>query len=121
MPSISFTNHAINTTLTESAIIATFLADSHPSHLFPASGASPDAPLIRARIAFFVDAYMNKVNAKVYAALMASESEVEGKAEEIASQVEKEIEPLLEDAGPFFGGAAKVSMAEVRFKSFHPH
>jgi glutathione S-transferase len=40
------------------------------------------------------------------------------KREELGEQtvkvVEREIEPLLQDANPFFGGTEKLTMAEVR-------
>ncbi|GAP90386.2 putative glutathione S-transferase domain-containing protein [Rosellinia necatrix] len=45
--------------VTESAIVAAYLADAFPSHLVPASGDSNGA-LTRARVAFFVDTFMSK-------------------------------------------------------------
>lgn len=47
---------------------------------------------------------------------MKAESEEEKKriSEEMVKAVEKEIEPLLQDAAPFFGGSQQMTMAEVR-------
>ena len=42
-----------------------------------------------------------------------TEEEKEAKADELVATVEKEIEPLLKDAAPFFGGSDKMTMAEV--------
>lgn len=39
-------------------------------------------------------------------------------SEEMVKAVEKEIEPLLQDAGPFFGGNKKMTMAEVKLSTF---
>jgi hypothetical protein len=43
----------------------------------------------------------------------ASEEEKQAKAQEWVSTVEKEIEPLLVDADPFFGGSKELTLAEV--------
>lgn len=51
MPSLSYNGEII----TESAVVAQFLADAYPSHLVPTSSEEGGA-LKRARIAFFVDA-----------------------------------------------------------------
>lgn len=53
VPSLSYNGEII----TESAVVAQFLADTYPSHLLPASS-DPNGALTRARIAFFVDACM---------------------------------------------------------------
>ena len=67
----------------------------------------------RAKINFFVDAFMSKVNGQILPLLRAEESEKEALVEKIVQAVEKEVEPLLKDAGPFFGGSSKVTLAEV--------
>jgi len=69
--------------------------------------------LERAKINFFVDAFMSKVNGQILPLLRAEESEKEALVEKILQAVEKEVEPLLKDAGPFFGGSSKVTLAEV--------
>ncbi|MCJ1380910.1 hypothetical protein MMC17_004019 [Xylographa soralifera] len=114
VPSISFSNGVLNSEIiTESAIVSQFLADAFPSHLLPASHASPTAALTRARIAFFFDTYSTKVIGKMFEALRGTtEEEKEAKADEFVAVVEKEIEPLLKDAAPFFGGSDRMTLAE---------
>lgn len=103
----------MNTSLRESAVVAQFLADAHHSSLQPPQ-TSPTTAAQRARIALFVDVFFNKVNAGNFKMML--EKDV-GKKEEMARQlvegVQKEIEPFLEGAGPFFGGAEELTMAEV--------
>ncbi|KAI8953151.1 glutathione S-transferase domain-containing protein [Xylaria longipes] len=104
--------------ITESGIVAAFLADAFPSHLVPASG-DANGPLARARIAFFVDAYMSKVNAHMFPLIMAkSEEERAALVQKTVDGVVKEVEPLLANAGPFFGGSDKLTLAEVLTGSF---
>ena len=45
--------------------------------------------------------------------LASSAEEKETKAKETLAAIEKEIEPLLANAGPFFGGSEKFTLAEV--------
>ena len=115
VPAISFSNGVLDSEIvTESAIVVQFLADAVPSHLLPASHSSPTAALTRARIAFFVDAYFSKVYSKMFEAMCCTtEEDKMAKADEIAAAVEKEIEPLLENAAPFFGGSEQMTLAEV--------
>ncbi|KAK2060759.1 glutathione S-transferase domain-containing protein [Colletotrichum caudatum] len=114
VPALSYDGEIV----TESAIVSQFLADAHPSHLAPAAG-SRDAALRRARVAFFVDAYFTKANAVVFK-LYAAKSEAEARelAETFVDVVAKEVEPLLKDAAPYFGGSDKVTLAEVLTGSF---
>ena len=42
------------------------------------------------------------------------EEEKERLGAEVVEAVKKEIEPLLEGAGPFFGGSKTITLAEVR-------
>ncbi|TDZ19448.1 Glutathione S-transferase [Colletotrichum orbiculare MAFF 240422] len=114
VPSLSYDGEII----TESAIVSQFLADAHPSHLLPASG-SKEGALARARIGFFADAYFNKANSlvfKIYGAK--TDAEAESIAAAFVDVVAKEIEPLLGDAAPYFGGSAKPTLAEVLTGSF---
>lgn len=109
VPSLSYNGEI----LTESAVVAQFLADTYPSHLLPAS-TDPNGALIRARIAFFVDAWFTKVNSFWFKALFAKTAEdANESAEELVKGIVKEIEPLLKDAGPFFGGSNKLTFAEA--------
>ncbi|RYN35060.1 hypothetical protein AA0115_g2366 [Alternaria tenuissima] len=109
VPAIDFNGEII----TESGVVATFLADAYPSHVLPAAG-SPDAALTRAKINFFVDTWFSKAGSYFYKILMAgSEDEKAKLSQEFVDVVGKEIEPLLKDAKPFFGGSQKVTLAEA--------
>jgi len=110
VPAIDFNGEII----TESGIIAQFLADAYPSHVLPAAG-TVEGALTRARIHFFVDTWFSKAGSYWFQ-ILRQESE-EGKeklGKEFVGIVEKEVEPLLKDAGPFFGGSSKITLAEVR-------
>lgn len=97
----------------ESAIVSWLLADLHPSHLAPPSNA-PDGPLTRAHIAFFVDAYFGKfISASMKINMAKTDEDAEAAIDPAVDTVVKELEPLVQDAGPFFGGSEKLTMAEV--------
>lgn len=120
MPSIAYHDASLATPphdsviLTESAIVAHFLADLHPSHLLP-EPKSPQGALKRARIGFFHDTWATKCNSLQYKVILAAdEEEKQARADEFIASIKKEIEPLLADAAPFFGGSDKITMAEVR-------
>ena len=101
--------------LTESAIVAQFLCDAHPSHLLPASDSSPEAALFRARVNFFVDTWNTKVGTYMWSMFRAENAaQKEAKSKEWVAAVEKEIEPLLQGCAPFFGGSKDMTLAEVR-------
>ncbi|KAK0129342.1 hypothetical protein ONS95_001271 [Cadophora gregata] len=108
VPSINYNGNIV----TESAIVAQFLADAHPSHLVKTSSEEGGA-LQRARIAYFVDAYFSKVNGGFWGLLFAEGEEKEKAGQVFVDAVVKEIEPLLQDAAPFFGGSRKLTLAEV--------
>jgi glutathione S-transferase len=79
----------------------------------PASG-DVSSGLKRARINFFVDTWFSKVGSYWFQiAGKDSEEEKEGLAKDFVAAVGKEIEPLLKDAAPFFGGNDKITLAEV--------
>ncbi|KAK2010438.1 glutathione S-transferase domain-containing protein [Colletotrichum eremochloae] len=114
VPSLSYDGEIV----TESAIVSQFLADAHPSHLLPPAG-SKDAALRRARIAFFVDTYFSKANSVLFKVQLAkSDAEAQEFATSYVDVVAKEVEPLLKDAAPYFGGSDKVTLAEVLTGSF---
>jgi len=92
--------------------VTQFLCDSRPSHLLPPLSA-PRAALDRARINFFLDTWNSKLGSWYGIALASSEEEKEKKVEEFLGALGKEIEPLLKDASPFFGGADKLTLVEV--------
>lgn len=105
--------------VTESGIVTQFLCDSFPSHLLPASKESPTSALTRARINFFVDTWNSKVSSFHFATMRASDAtEKEAKCKEWVATIEKEIEPLLADAAPFFGGSQELTFAEVQVAPF---
>ncbi|KAB5559909.1 thioredoxin-like protein [Coniochaeta sp. 2T2.1] len=100
--------------ITESGIVAQYLADAHPSsHLLPASNAEGGA-LRRARVAFFVDAFFSKFHSHLGKFVFAkSDEDASAGVEAAVAGLLKEVEPLLKDAGPFFGGSEKLTLAEV--------
>jgi glutathione S-transferase len=113
VPSIKYSDDTLNEEIiTESGIVAQFLADAHPSHLLPASN-SPAGALRRARINFFVDTWFSKAGSHWFKLLRTPEEEKEALVTEFVDIVTKEIEPLLKDAAPFFGGSEKFTLAEV--------
>ncbi|CAI7611224.1 unnamed protein product [Penicillium glandicola] len=107
--------------ITESGIVAQFLADAHETHLLPASSPTENA-LYRARLAFFVDAFFSKALPSFFASLRATDdAERELAAEQLVAAIVKEVEPLLADTegkGPFFSGSEKLTLAEVLSGSF---
>jgi len=114
VPSLSYNGEIV----TESAIVATFLADAYPSNLLPAS-TDPKGPLTRARINFFVDTYFSKVVGLYHKAQIASsDADRESLANDFVAAIVKEIDPLLTDAAPFFGGSSELTLAEVLTGSF---
>ncbi|KAK4691046.1 glutathione S-transferase, partial [Lecanoromycetidae sp. Uapishka_2] len=126
VPSIKISNGLLkDEIITESAIVSTFLADNFPNPKFyPASRESPTSALTRARIGFFVDTWFTKVNPHMYPVLMAEGEEKEKLSATLVAAIKKEIEPLLDGAGPFFGGSESMTLAEaltapfvIRFRS----
>jgi glutathione S-transferase len=100
--------------IAESAIVAQFIADVKPSTLLPVSNSSSTSALQRARINFFIDTWNTKIGSFMFSMFRAaSEEEKEAKSKEWVAAVHKEIEPLLENAGPFFGGSKDLTLAEV--------
>jgi glutathione S-transferase len=104
--------------LTESAIVSYFLADTFPGKLIPESS-SPHGPRVRARVQFFVDTYFTKLEPHISQYIGAkTEENRESITKTIIEQVVKELEPLLKDANPFFGGSSNIGLAEVLAGSF---
>ncbi|KAJ3109570.1 hypothetical protein HK100_003278 [Physocladia obscura] len=114
VPSINWNGNII----TESAIVAQFLADAYPSHLLPPS-TSPDAALRRARINFFVDTFFTKFQNHLFKVFSAkSDQEIDDAVNVAVAGAVKEVEPLLFDASPFFGRSDELTLAEVLTGSF---
>lgn len=109
VPAIDFNGQVI----TESGIVSQFLVDAYPSHLLPAAGTTQNA-FTRARIGFFVDTWFTKAGSFWYQILRQEDAaEKERLSKELVAVVSKEIEPLLKDASPFFGGSDKLTLAEA--------
>ncbi|KIW84509.1 hypothetical protein Z517_03759 [Fonsecaea pedrosoi CBS 271.37] len=113
VPSINYNGHII----TESAVVAQFLADAHPSHLLPRT-ASVDDALYRARVAFFVDTFVSKALPLIFGGWRAqTDEEKDTAAQDLVAVLVKEVEPLFDWAGqgkgPYFGGSDKLTLAEV--------
>ncbi|KAI5861531.1 glutathione S-transferase domain-containing protein [Durotheca rogersii] len=99
--------------ITESAVVAGYLADAFPSHLLPVSNA-PGGALTRARIAFFVDTFFTKVNGTFFKIVFAkTDDEAAALVKEYVDAIVKEVEPLLGNAAPFFNGSDKLTLAEA--------
>ncbi|KAI0892093.1 glutathione S-transferase domain-containing protein [Annulohypoxylon nitens] len=114
VPSLEFNGEI----LTESAVISNFLANEFPSHLLPASNA-PGGALFRAKVEFFVDTFISKVNGNLIKAQFAkTDEEAESFVKEYVDAVVKEIEPLLGNAAPFFNGSERLTQVEVLTGSF---
>lgn len=112
VPSINYNG----TIITESAVVTQFLVDAHQSHLLPPTTSVSNA-VFRARVAFFVDAFISKVLPQIFAGWRAqTEAEKDANAEALVAAVVKEVEPLFnwtEGKGPFFEGSERLTLAEV--------
>ncbi|KAJ5121302.1 uncharacterized protein N7515_009263 [Penicillium bovifimosum] len=107
VPSLSYNGEII----TESGIVAQFIADAHPSHLLPPFLPSYKRPLPRTKVVPHFFASLRAAN----------DAERDAAAEQLVAAIVKEIEPLLADTegrGPFFGGSEKLTLAEVQSGSF---
>ncbi|KAL2752988.1 hypothetical protein ACRALDRAFT_2088277, partial [Sodiomyces alcalophilus JCM 7366] len=114
VPALSYDGQII----TESSVVAQFLADAHPSHLLPASNTKEGA-LRRASVNFFVDAFFSKVYPAFFKAISAATDEAVAEAgRATADNIVKELEPLLADAAPYFGGSDKPTLVEVQTGSW---
>lgn len=98
--------------LTESGLIAQFLVDAHPSHLSK-TNSEPGGALWRYQANFFVDTYFSKVQPLFNSTLSAKGEAKEIEGTKFTDAIVKEIEPLLADAAPFFGGSSRLTIAEV--------
>jgi glutathione S-transferase len=114
VPSISYNGEIF----TESAIVSWLIADANPGKLVLAS-TDPGGPQHRARISFFVDTYFSKFQSGLMK-LFGTKTDAEAVpiVEAAVDQLVKELEPLLKDAGPYFGGSDKITQAEVLTGSF---
>jgi glutathione S-transferase len=99
--------------LIESGIIAQFLADVVPGPLAPVSN-TPLGAIVRARLNYFIDTWNTKIGSFMFNMFRAATPDAkEGLSREWVAAVKKEIEPLLNDAKPYFGGSPRMTLAEV--------
>lgn len=97
----------------ESGPIAQFLSDAYPG-ILQKSSSEPGGALQRLRTNLFVDAWVAKVVPKLFAGIYAEgDAEKRRTGDELVKAIKDEIEPLLADAAPFFGGSATLTLAEV--------
>ncbi|KAF2416133.1 hypothetical protein EJ08DRAFT_703731 [Tothia fuscella] len=114
VPSIKYNGEIF----TESGPVSWLLADAYPDKLVPASNAKGGAEK-RTRIAFFADTYFTKFQSQLLKIFGAkTDEEIESIVTAAVDQVVKELEPLLKDANPFFGGSDHITLAEVLTGSF---
>lgn len=99
--------------LIESDIICQFLVDIYPSHLCPPP-TSIGTALQRASMSFFIDTYWTKFHSTLFGLF---EAPTKNDEEKIIGEAIKglivEVEPLLKDAMPFWGGSQRLTLVEV--------
>lgn len=99
--------------LIESHIIVQFLADIIPGSISPPSN-NPIGAIYRARLNYFIDTWNTKVGTFMFNMFRATTSQAkESLSREWVAAIKKEIEPLLGDAKPYYGGSPKMTLAEV--------
>jgi glutathione S-transferase len=99
--------------LIESEIIVQFLADAVPGPLAPPSN-TPQGAIARARLNYFIDTWNTKIGSYMFNMFRAAKIDArEALSSEWVAAVKKEIEPLLTDANPYFGGSSSMTLAEV--------
>lgn len=109
VPVLLFNGHVI----IESAIVVQFLADLYPSHLCPPP-TTPESALRRAHMSFFIDAYWTKFHTHLFRLFEAPTAADEAHVVRAAVDgLVREVEPLLGDAAPFWGGSDRLTLAEV--------
>ncbi|ROW00336.1 hypothetical protein VMCG_07325 [Cytospora schulzeri] len=102
----------------ESAITCQFLCDVYPSHLCP-QPTTTEGALRRARMSFFIDAYWTKFHIILFRLFEApAKNDEELIIDDAIAGINKELEPLLVDASPFWGASDKLTLAEVMMGPF---
>ena len=109
-------------TLTESALIVSFLLDNQPKSAILPLPTDPDGPLARYRLNFLVDTYFTKVNPLMFKMVGAATPDIQTThVNSILKIVSTEIQPLLANKtgpGPFFNGSTVLTYAEVMIAPF---
>jgi glutathione S-transferase len=100
--------------LIESGIIVQFLADLLPSGRLELPSNTVAGAMQRARLNFFIDTWNTKVGPFMFNLFKAqTAADRESFSRDWVGAVRKEIEPLLADAAPYFGGSQRLTLAEV--------
>jgi glutathione S-transferase len=110
VPALEYDGHI----LTESDLISQFLVDTHHESKLLNRSSEPGGALQRFRTAQFVQQF-SKAHTK-FDAIVYSRGSVEEKTIMVGKYIEavaKNVEPLLKDSVPFFGGATRMTLAEV--------
>ncbi|KAJ5663484.1 hypothetical protein N7507_004215, partial [Penicillium longicatenatum] len=94
--------------LTEPGLITQFLVDF----------SEPGGALQRFNVTFFVESYFTKAHCYFDTAIISCDEEETTAAQKYIDGIVNHIEPLLEDAAPFFGGSSRLTFAEVQAGSF---
>ncbi|KAG8159177.1 hypothetical protein KVR01_010838 [Diaporthe batatas] len=99
--------------IVESQIVCQFLCDVFPSHLCPPPTSTAGA-LRRARMSFFIDAYWTKYHTILFRLFESpTPAHEERVVDDAVDGIKAELEPLLADAAPFWGGSNQLTLAEV--------
>lgn len=70
-------------------------------------------------MAFFVETYFTKVNPFMFKIVGTKDAQAQAKlVDECIALLEKEIEPLLVDAQPYFAGSKELTLVEVMLLPF---
>jgi len=114
VPTLHFQAEGVDEYLVESGLIVEFLTGLYPSHLTPHGGNPVADAAQRWRQRFFTDTWFGKVNPLLFKMTGTSDEAARlSIANDITEQIGKEIEPLLANAGPYFGGSSVITVVEV--------
>lgn len=114
VPTLKFGNEII----TESSIVCEFLVDAFsPNHILPPP-TTPENALFRARAKWFVDTYNTKAISAWFKVIFAPTEQLPEAGKVFVDIIEKEVEPYLASAKPFFGGSDKLTWVEIQLGSF---
>jgi hypothetical protein len=105
----------VNEFLVESGPIVDFLIELYPSRLTPQDGTPIENGVGRWRQRFFVDTFFSKVVPLLFKISGIGDREAQMKVVgEVVGHSTKELEPLLEDAAPYFGESKTLTVVEVK-------
>lgn len=90
------------------------MTELYPSHLTPNSGKPASDAVLHWRQRFFIETWFSKINPLLFKMTGASDDGARATiANTIIDLVGKEIEPLLGDTAPYFGGSSQITVVEV--------